>query len=638
MILRILILSFAIFSSLLQAQRLTTGTYKRTSDLLRNYGVSYPFGLSKFIQNLNLNSYDDWRSASSVISLNGIQFNTIPLNYTSPDFVPIDLLQVDSIHFYSEPDIRGNNIYPSGGIEIFSKEIRDTFQIQFRSFTGSETGDPLIYRFTRQNISIVNKNKIVPSAVISVEGKSLVNYRFTAGYFGYFAFNSSENSEILSSLAHHLTKKQNRQILGSAELTYKLAGQKEISLYSSLIHFFGWELPPFITSFVHLRSYNFANRLQFSNLFKGFLAGVKYDGNISSLEPMELTPAGKFLLNDVSLFTSYTYSAENGILLEIHSEAGNYSGINSDPDTEFKQNIFDRQRSYLYYHIAPRLNIPLLEGFRFIPSVRLEKNILPVHVLSASLKLWFDLFQKHHLALTASSTASFPGIHEKFGRFSTFRKKHENSVLDTFTIAGNENLLHERVNNLSAYYKYANPVFQVSFNPFLRNVNNNIKMYDLNVISSYYPGDVIRNSEFRNEGDKSSWGINSSISYAFPFFTLSSAYAGIFTKHINPKNVLIIASKVSGNIWGSFLIEYLYSSARTYKEFDFEDNPGIFSSGIPEINLFSITYSNTLPRLYSLNTILLGIKVDNVFNRKVKFHPMGNNADRAIEFYLSFQI
>lgn len=636
--LKLILIALFFFAGQIFAQTIVYSkpTNKRTSDLLKYNAAAYPLGLSKFIQNLNINDYDDWTSMSSVIFINGVKYNTLPFNYTSPDFIPIELSQIDYTELNYDSDIINGTTIPSGGLNLITRPISDSLKFSLRAFTGSETGDPLIYRFTRENIPIVNKNKIVPSVVLTAEGKSTLNYRFTGGYFGYFAFNSSENSLVMSGLGNSLTKRQNRQLMGSAELEYVLSDKRKISLLSSFINFYGWELPPFLTTFVHLRNFNFANRITFHNIFDNTDVGIKYDGNISRIWELDLIPSGKIGISDISFFTKWTNRAGDNYDFTFNTEAGSSTFYNIDTGVPKYQKIFADAKNYIYYTLNPNFTYSFSDKFKVKSSNIIEKGILPAHKYSGSVKLSID-DNTYNVSLLFSTIASFPGIFEKYGRYSTLRPLNEFGSLDTFTISGNNSLVNERVNSISGEIKFAVPGFSIKINPFFRNVVNPVILDNREIKTSFYPKDIIRNAEFINIERKNSLGIFNSISSIYHFLNVTISHAGLYNNNLIPSNKFLALCQIDLNSSGSFLIEYIYASSKKYKDFEVIEE-SLFNSTLPEISIFTISYTYLLKEFYVFKDIYTSLRVDNIFNRRVKFHPLGNNMDRTIEFSFALEL
>lgn len=634
------IMLFIIGNSYAQTVIISKDYYKRTSDLLTARAESYPLGLNRFMQNLNINQYDDWTSPSSVVSLNNIPFRVFPLNYNTPDFLPADLLQLDSAEIYSGTVLQSYSSLPSGGVNLRTRSLADTSGMKLRLFTGSETGDPLIYHFTREAIPVVNKNKIVPSGVISLEGSGLFKYRITAGYFGYFAFNSSANSTILSGLSENLIKRQNRQMLGSAEGEYQFSGRKKLSVFSSVIHFYGWEIPPFITSFVHLRSLSFANRIKIENLADDLDAGIKYDANISTIKEMDLVPSAGFMLSDISGF--FHWNLLKGIYgIGISGEVGRFSGGNLDPGVKNSQSVFDVTRSYFYYHFTPQLSFTPADNLMLDVNSRIEKNISTEHTYSGSLSLLFSPSAGHSFNVLMSSLSAFPSIFEKYGSFYTLRQTEPGRFPEKYYVTGQKQIIHERINSISFGYSYRESGFHFNLNPFYRNVVNGILLHDINVVQSIFPGDIIRKGFFINSQERTSgWGVNNSLEYDMRYIRLSLSHSGLYKSSAHSSNKLMFVSGIPIAEWGTVYLEIFHSSAYRFRHFETFNGQaaGMFPPEIPSISLFSIAYSHSISSLYALKDIKLSLRIDNAFNRRLKFHPMGNNIDRAIEFYLSFHI
>jgi hypothetical protein len=129
------------------------------------------------------------------------------------------------------------------------KKISDDMKIKTRFYLGSETGDPLIHIYTRNDAELINKNKIIPSGSFSVENTiNDFKYRITGGYYGFFTTGAENDTEI-QKISSYYYSKQNKQFLASFQAGYNFDEKKHLEFEAGLISYYGWDIPPFIELF-----------------------------------------------------------------------------------------------------------------------------------------------------------------------------------------------------------------------------------------------------------------------------------------------------------------------------------------------------------------------------------------------------
>ena len=219
---------------------------------LRKPGINF-YSVSRYLPVVAISGLNGRSSNSNLFTIDNIPFNIIPFDFLSPDLIPLDFL--NSRFETSRSTLSPFSNHAFGKMNFLRTPIADSTNVSLRGFLGSVTGDPLIFTFTRHEEEVFNRNKIVPSGVISFSSaKKNLAFRLSAGYFGYF-ITGSLNDKLIRTLDSYYFKKQNKQVLLSAEGNYKLNDGRSVSLFSSFISYYGWDAAPFLFSFNHLEMY-----------------------------------------------------------------------------------------------------------------------------------------------------------------------------------------------------------------------------------------------------------------------------------------------------------------------------------------------------------------------------------------------
>jgi hypothetical protein len=586
---------------------------------------------TRFMSVYSPNTISDWTSPASTISINGIPFNAFPLNFDALDILPIDLLQSDSIEITNHPSLQDEA--SAGKINFVTKPIDNSFRL--RGFLGSETGDPLIYTFTRTS-GTENKNKIAPSGAISYSNNKLpLAYRITAGYFGFYS-TGSVNDETMNNLNPYFYLKQNKQILGSAELKYNLGDNKKVSLYSSIITYYGWDVPPFLTTFTHFETYLHTIRLNAENILDGFSFSLINDGSITKItQTTEFLPT-KFGLSNISLLLKWNKNFSKQYRIEINSNITNLGGNDLSSGIDSSQRFFNSSISKWNYGIGINNYYDFTNTLTGNINFRYERNF-DNNSLDGEVKLTNNFSSGLETGINISSVVYAPNLSDLYGNFT-----YDIAGSQQFGIRGNENLKPERINHFGLEINKTFEKDNVSFsgNIFYETINDPIKQKTLfsERFSSF--ADIIRNAIYINGINEHVFAGDFSLDYTpTDFFKLLSNYTYMDNSEIQfvPKNKLYMRATFIFPFKGEVSLEFQYKGRSFFDEYQVsKDNDNYWHTGfdglVPETNIFGITFQQKLINFYFMKEILFDISISNIFDKSNKYLPIGNNLDRAFIF------
>jgi len=613
---------------------------KRLSDLF-NYSVNGNiYKATRFIPIYSLRGIEEWTAPSSTLLIDGIPYMKLPFNFNSIDMLPLDINQVKEIKIIRKPSVGSGYSSSVGSVDIISEPIPDSLSILFRGYFGGVTGDPLIHIFTKPELRPKNKNKIVPSGVLSIANKiSSFSYRFTTGYYGYFSAGFG-NDDILRNINRRLLGKQNKQILASFEAEYDLNEERKLKLFSSFINYYGWEVTPFITSFAHLESYLYTVRLTAVNLWRGFNITFKRDAAISEIDEANTMSAAKISLSEVSVYP--TWSAKyNDFLFRLYSDINYYSANNlSNGIANTIQNYFDEDINKWTFGIGVHASYNFTKSLSNSVEIRGERNINQRMNYSGEISSSFSIDKINTIGINLSSVVRSPNLTELFGQFKNYGFRNTGSPADTFSIMGNSALREERGNSISLNYNHSNTnnSLKISSEIYYYKVQRPIKQNSTDIIRTIYPGAVYRSAVYGNSNSKSLYGVYLSLYYdLISSIGISTAYS--FTENSNykssPRNRFILKTEVRLPFKGIVSAVVSYFSKSIWDDFIVEpQNDYLLGSGkdgtIPSFTTLDIFYEQKINNIIFMKEFNFRLAVTNIFNRTVRYLPVGNEIERAV--------
>jgi hypothetical protein len=599
--------------------------------------------LNRFISVNSLNGYERWTSPSTKLLIDGIPFYSFPLNLSSIDMLPIEIIGAKDIVFTTSPTISEFSESTSGTVEIFRRPISDNFEITFRGFFGSETGDPLFHVFTRPQISTTNINKIIPSGTFSISNKiDLFKYRFTAGYFGYYATNSV-NFSAINDIDNYYMQKQNKQVLISLETEYKLVDSTKIFFNTSLLSYYGWELTPFITSLAHIENYNYNFNFGVNNIVDNISVVLNSQINDVISNPGTGMEGTKYNINNHSLFLSWQAHQTKRIKLLLSSELVYISSRNNNGGNNENQNFFSKEISEFNYGITTNLEYYFNSRLKSEIVIKGRKHYFNKFAFESLFKINLDLVPMVKIGYNFSVTKRYANEAELYGSFRTSRKTGEQEFEEYFTIKGNENLNPEKVYYTGLSVKIIGTNIKIITEPFYCIIENGIYQKTLKTIRAVTPSNIVRDAEYQNFSTIKTYGVKTNLIY-HPIdelkFVLNYNYSANSDIVYNPKNSINFSTYFEPIKGTKIICEYMYRDKSIWDEYilmpinDFKYNEG-FNGILPSASIVNFSLSQRLNRFLFLKNVGVQISLENAFNADIKYHPVGNYFVRALLFSIN---
>ncbi len=615
--------------------------YKRTGDILREHAV-YNFGLSRFLSAHFLTSSEFPSSPGNIIFYNGKQNYVLPFNYNSPDLFSIDEIEIDSIIIESNPTISENYLFPKGKIDIKKKPVSDEFKIRLRLFTGSETGDPLIYYLTRDNLEIGNINKFVPSGVVSFENSlNKFSYRFKGGYFGYYP-TGSVNDGIIWGLNAHYGGKQNKQGISELNTVYKITDKKMIGLDASAVSYYGFDLSPFTSSFTHSEYYIHSIKFSAVNLIDAFEFELIKDGTNFKLTEIDLIPGAKFNLNNYRINSKINLIDKNEYSVKLFTNYDFLNAVNSDYESQkSEQNFFGNKNELSKYSTGAEVS-GKINSFDMKLSFNHDFNFANKNESSIYFKTNYKLDEYNSAGISSSSVVKYPNLFEKYASFLTLRNLTDLKITDSIFIKGNTDLQNERNNFFGINYLFTKGI-KFKAETGILSVKNPIAQKVESYVLTASTGDFLKNAAYENKNDIKVFTFNLNLEKSFETAEFTGSYKFSDRDEIFPKHNLFFAANVNLPISASIRTEYFFRSRSRWSEFDAGEfsNSYIerkYNQNLSPASVFNISYIQKLSNFYFFENLSFKFEIENLFDKKFKMMPNGNEFRRAVVIYLNAMI
>ncbi len=648
----ILLLSLSLDQFIISGQSVqidnTTNNYTNIIGMrpsnLPNYDLSGSiWKATRFNPIYSVYGIEEFTSPGSGISIDGIPFSALPFNYNSIDLLPLDILQINSVNIKKKPAIGVGFSSSSGNLNLKRKPLDKSLQIIFRGYLGSVTGDPLIHRYTRPNTKVVNRNKIPPSGVLSISNTvSSFAYRFTAGYFGYFA-TGAVNDNNLRNQSQYFYGKLNKQVLASAEFEYKINELRRIKLFSSFISFYGWEITPFITNYAHLESYIHTIRLTFENLVDGVYVTLLKDGSIGEINQINTLRPSKFYLSTYSLISRWNTTLGQRLTLGLSSNITFQSADNKSESLDH-QDFFKENLTKWKFGVNASADYKVSESTSGYTNVRYDWHYSRKNTISGELGMLLSINNFTQMRIYTSSVVKFPNLSELYGNITSEAGLGFERESRFFQIRGNELLTFERGTQFGLSLNYFDEKsLEMSTDVFYKFINDPISQSIERAARLETIGTILRDATYSNKEDKELYGAYTSLSLSpFKFLELRAEYNYLQNSDIlySPKNKMRLTLSFTLVSGGVISVSWYYQGKTTWDEFKVEKESDYFrgegvEAVIMEFNFFDLSFQQKLKEFYFINEIDFSVTVQNLFNREIKYLPIGNNIDRAVIFSIT---
>ncbi len=626
-----------------QKQVMPSLNKQRASNAFYNSIHFQKMSASRFLPLFTITGVGSWESSRTLITIDGIPYNGYPFGMNSIDLAPVDLITVDTLSVKSRTGILKTGISAGGSIDIIRSTIPDTSQIDIRIFTGSETGDPLIYLFTRPERSHINKNKVGPSFALSFSNhKNKWSYRISGGGFFYFS-TGSVNDFTINRYNGELFNRQNRQVKIIGEAVYQIDDHRTIDFYAAGINLFGWEMSPFTSLFNHYTNISSTGRITYNDTSSGISVALARDESFVWTKQLSGTMPGSLRTNEWKLYPGYNFPVSGNINMSVFANIGLINVIDFSDEKPLTQ-------EFLIQNVA---SVQWGGGFEFeyttnrlfsSAGLRVDSQYEYDPAVSAEFLVRYGPGEYASMYATLGSSVYFPGYFERYGKFLTFRERTGKPEPDEFTINGNPDLRPERIREVKIGYARANDRIKLSTELFGRWTEGQIIQ---EVSRTYRPedtGEIIRSATYVNNGSRFVPGValqldikpisflritsdhryvDNSELYSLPRYKSINSF-----EFILPLDVVLDVSAI--HIGRTFWREFVLKP-------DDDDYLGKgFDGRIGETTVIDMAVSRRFERFYFANRLEVSVQVQNLLNAPYRRIPVGNFIDRAVFVYVSF--
>jgi len=609
------------------------------------YGVKFQqYKSSRFLTINNTFNLNKWTSSKTIYQLNNIPINITTLNFNSVDLLPIEYLT----SFTGTNNGTNSNFANDQTIIINSKPIQENFSILFNGYFGSQTGDPLMNIFINKDTTLHNINKIPPSGTLSISNSNnKIGYRITTGYYGSFS-TGGENDDIIASINHYYFGKLNKQILFSGETFFNFNSGEVLDLNIQFMSYYGWDISPFTTSYIHFENYFHRVQLSLKNIFNNLNISFNKDGAYGKINEGEGILPSKFEQSEYSLHGKWNSAISSSSELQIKGDLNYYKWQNiSDDKNSGMQNYFSQENDFVNYllsgiysyHVTNRVSGRLNVQFQTQNSYDM-----------LSCKIEFEKIFSGNLSLrlSASSLSNAPNVSELYGNYQRTAIVSEGTSERTASIKGNSELAYMRSNIISVEFAHRalSNSLQIVVKPFAESINNSIEQETNSSVRLWNTGEILRDAHYANKDRNIIYGtyffINTRIIEQL-FFTMETQALlkeeSEFLPTLKNNFQLSFTFPKAGTVTAS----WYYRSKSYWEEYivrsvnDYYSNSG-FDGVLPETSVINLLYKFTLKPFYIFKSLQLKIIFENIFNGAQKYIPIGNSINRAFIFEMVGEI
>ncbi len=598
---------------------------------------------SRFLPLFNVAGTGNWASPRTVITINGVPYTGYPFGMQSIDLVPVDLVTVDTLVAKTGAGMMQSGPVSGGVIDIVRSPIADSFTVDARLFTGSETGDPLIHIFTRPERRHRNKNKVGPSFALSISNKSdKWAYRISGGGFFYFT-TGSVNDYTIGQYNRNLLPRQNRQVKVIGEAVYTIDDDRSIDFFAAGINLFGWEMSPFTSLFNHYTNISSTGRITYKDTSSGMSAALIRDESFVWTKQLTGALPGALRTTEWTLYPVYEIPVGNAFNVSVFSNLGLINAVDLSGGDPRKQALLLQNVSSIQWgggigfgYSAGRLSSSA--------GLRLDSQYEDPPEASGELTFRYRSGQTGILHTSFSSAVYFPDYLERYGKFLSIRDIDDVSGHEEFVITGNPGIQPERVQEIKSGYLQTGSNYSISMELFGRWTENQIVQHTARSFRPVDTGEILRSATYINDGSRFVPGITVQLdTRPFDFLRVSSEHQYIDNsdmrslpryKTINAFEFLLPLDVVFDisimHIVKSFWIEFVLAP---------EDDPFLgegFDGVIRSATVFDMSVSRRFERFYFANGLEVSVQAQNFFNEPFQRIPIGNYIDRAVFVYVSF--
>ncbi len=600
---------------------------------------------SRFLPLLNITGVGSWESPRTIITIDGIPYNGYPFGMHSIDLTPVDLITVDTLSVKARTGTLKTGISTGGTIDIKRSAMPDTAQIDIRIFTGSETGDPLIYLFTRPERTHINKNKVGPSFALSIANhKNNWSYRISGGGFFYFS-TGSVNDFTINRYDDELFNRQNRQVKIIGEAVYHIDEFRSVDFYAAGINLFGWEMSPFTSLFDHYTNISSTGRITYNDSATGMSITLSRDESFIWTKQITGTLPGSLRVTEWTVYPIYNFSISERMNIAAFANVGLLNVKNLSGRKPLTQEFLSQNVSSV--HRGGGFELEYISGRLFSSAgIRVDSKFEYSPEISAEFLVRYQTGEFASMFAALGTGAYFPGYFERYGKYQTIRERAGYPDPYEITMRGNPDLQTERIQEIKIGYECAKNRIKISTELFGRWTERQIVQYVSRSFRSADTGEILRAARYANEGSRFVPGgalqleVNTG-----SFFRLISDHRYVDNsgqpslaryKNINsfefilPLDVIFDLSvkHIGETNWPEFFVK---------PEDDDYLGEG-FDGRIGKTIVVDMTISRRFERFYFAQGLEVSVQAQNIFNESYRRIPIGNFIDRAVFVYVSFRL
>ncbi len=617
---------------------------QRISDALKGKNGLYPITATRYVPVMFSRGLGEWSSPRGTIIIDDLPFSLFPLNDQTIDFYPLDLLTLESVHVSPYPTLELGVPSPGGMIRLTTQSIPDSFVVAGRLFAGSETGDPVLQKYTRDQLLSYNKNKIGVSAAATVSNRlPAIAYRFNVGIFGYFSTGYDESDPIIGKYDPPRLGRQNRNYLGSLELESTSWKGRTISLFAGVQGIVGWEMVPALSTFNFYEGHINTIRFALKDIIDNFSLALRRDGTTMTGKEHYETSGGKFSKAEYVATPTFDLSLTSTTDIRLLGELKAHILTPVVNSSSLEPQFFGERVTESEYAIAILADQKISSEFSSSLRARFDRSTRSGNGVSAEVALVYRGMSGHAASIHLSTIAVLPAITESFVSFSTVRYRPALARSDTFRVSGSPALDHERIHSFDISYEHSAENLNVGLSAFVQRVYRPIGQRTENAVRSKVPGDVVADRFYDNLDNRTASGIYAVIrAMVTRRLTLSAAYTYTDSRNsptvarhrLGIDGVLFIGASTSFRAGLAGVSKTRWPAYTVLPQNDDFSGAGL-DGVVPEYWTVDLAATHTFVGFWGMSDPRLRVEVTNILDRSVRYLPIGNVLGTAAVLYLS---
>ncbi len=624
-------------------------TKQRTSSLFYNSVYVEKLTATRFLPVFNLPGTGEWTSPRSVLLIDGIPSDISLLNLRSLDLIPLDVLALEETGIDYHPGA-GMYLPTSGGaLSMKLSGIPDTLTVRARLFTGSETGDPLIYIFSRPDFPHTNKNKIGPSFALAVSnGNGKWRHRVSGGGFFYFS-TGSVNDRFFRTYDSELMNRQNRQIKFALDGSYSPDRNNTFSYAAAGLNLFSWEMAPFTSTFQHYTQMVSTFRFGYTGSASGLSVNLVREESHTWMKESYRTDGGALSMTGYGGYASLRAFSMRGLSFTVNLSI-NHSVADRLPEKEGPgyQALLLRKVEGWQWGIGGIFSQENASSFTYRAGIRIDGHYAYSARVSGEGVVEFEISDPVRISIFTSSAVYFPLPLERYGSFITARTTSNTAQVEEFRIQGNPGLTTERTESagMRISLESSDRKYTGMFDGFIRSTRDPVAQMPGRIVRSSHPGDIVREARYENLPDRMITGFAGAAGLSpFSFFTLNAEFQYLDNSDApylpRTKATLQTLCRLPLNIYLDVTLAFsgraFFSDFFVSPENDYDTGFGV-DGVIPASAVVDFSIARTFEGFYFMKEFEIRAEAQNIFNEPVRYLPIGNYIDRAVFIYASFRI